>query len=124
MPGLRPQGEKVPGMTINTRAKGARLERKSIEYCRDMGAVLIFRGKGTQGRFGNVKTPGTTQIDLIVFFKEDPIWFLEVTVPKNKARAEKRLRELQMIPGVIKYIHLWHPNTKQPQEILVLDSKP
>ena len=99
---------------MNTRAKGSRLEAKSIAWLRADGATLVFRGKGLR-RSANEE--GVAQVDLIAFYPNGWVKFVDVTVSANKARARKRLESLAKALGWIKFgeVHIWKPRAKEPE---------
>ncbi len=80
----------------NTKAKGSRLEAKSIRWLIEDGARYVFRGKGQ--RSSKALPDGVAQVDLIVLC---PTWnaLVEVTVPSNRARARKRLKAMRPPSG-------------------------
>ncbi len=86
------------------RAKGSRLETKSIRWLLKDGARYVFRGKGQRRQKGLPK--GIAQVDLIALY---PTWsaLVEVTTPANRARARKRLERLILPPGWHRQVHTW-----------------
>lgn len=99
---------------MNTRAKGSRLEAKSIAWLRSDGATLVFRGKGLR-RSANEE--GVAQVDLIAFYDSGWVRLVEVTVPGHRARARNRLRKLwrRMAYTIGHEVHVWKPRAKEPE---------
>jgi hypothetical protein len=96
---------------MNTRAKGSRLEAKSIAYLKQDGARYVFRGKGLRRTEGE---DGTSQVDLIASYPLHWSKLVEVTVPANRARARKRLQGFKLDSGWWKELHIWKPGAKEP----------
>ncbi len=95
----------------NAKAKGSRLEAKSIRWLIEDGARYVFRGKGQ--RSSKALPDGVVQVDLIAPY---PTWsaLVEVTVPSNRARARKRLQAMNPPDGWHRKIHLWTDEYRNP----------
>ncbi len=88
----------------NTKAKGSRLEGKSIKWLIEDGALLVFRGKGQRRQ--QAIPGGVAQVDLIVLSPTGNS-LVEVTVPSHCARARKRLKAMRPPSGWFRKVHTW-----------------
>ncbi len=95
----------------NARAKGSRLEGKSIKWLIEDGARYVFRGKGQRRQ--KALPEGMAQVDLIALY---PTWsdLVEVTVPSHRARARKRLQAMNPPSGWHRKVHVWPDEYRNP----------